>query len=144
MKTQISILLMLPLLLFHNTATGQAERTFVKSFNLQSRQTVVLNLGDNVQTTTWDNDVMRIQMTVSLASTNDATLKALAESGRYMLKSDLDLQNLTVTTPNLHNAIKVNGIELRETLTFMVFVPKSVTVLKNSEANSKIVAKLNP
>jgi hypothetical protein len=144
MKTQISILLMLPFLLLQNSAIGQAERTFVKSFNLLGRQTVVLNLGDNVQVQPWDNEVMRIQMTVALPSTNDATLKALAESGRYMLKSDLDLSTMTVTTPNLRNAIKVNGTELKETLSFIVFVPKTATVLRNSDANSKIVAKLIP
>jgi hypothetical protein len=144
MKTKISVLLMLPLLLLYSTATGQAERTFVKSFNLMGRQTVVLNLGENIKITPWDSDVMRIQMTVSLPTTNDATLKALAESGRYILKSDLDLQNVIVTTPNVRNAIKVNGTELKETLSFTVFVPKSVTILKNSEANAKIVAKLNP
>jgi hypothetical protein len=144
MKTKISVLLMLPLLLLYSTATGQAERTFVKSFNLMGRQTVVLNLGDNIKITPWDSDVMRVQMTVSLPSTNDATLKALAESGRYILKTDLDLQNVIVTTPNVRNAIKVNGNELKETLSFTVFVPKSVTVLRNSDANAKIVAKLNP
>jgi hypothetical protein len=144
MKTKISVLLMLPLLLLYSTATGQAERTFVKSFNLMGRQTVVLNLGENINISPWDGDVMRIQMTVSLPTTNDATLKALAESGRYILKSDLDLQNVIVTTPNVRNAIKVNGTELKETLSFTVFVPKSVIVLKNTEANAKIVAKLNP
>jgi hypothetical protein len=144
MKTRFTALLMLPLLLLYSTATGQAERTFVKSFNLMGRQTVVLNLGDNIKVTPWDNDVMRIQMTVALPSTNDATLKALAESGRYALKSDLDLQNLIVTAPNVRNTVKVNGTELKETLSFTVFVPKSVTVLRNSEANAKIVAKLNP
>jgi hypothetical protein len=144
MKAKISVLLMLPLLLLYSTATGQAERTFVKSFNLMGRQTVVLNLGENIKITPWDSDVMRVQMTVSLPSTNDATLKALAESGRYILKTDLDLQNVIVTTPNVRNAIKVNGNELKETLSFTVFVPKSVTVLRNSDANAKIVAKLNP
>jgi hypothetical protein len=144
MKTRFTALLMLPLLLLYSTATGQAERTFVKSFNLMGRQTVVLNLGDNIKVTPWDNDVMRIQMTVALPSTNDATLKALAESGRYALKSDLDLQNLIVTAPNVLNAVKVNGTELKETLSFTVFVPKSITVLRNTDANAKIVAKLNP
>lgn len=144
MKTRFTVLLLLPLLLLYSTATGQAERTFVKSFNLMGRQTVVLNLGDNIRVTPWDKDVMQIQMTVALPSTNDATLKALAESGRYMLKSDLDLQNVMVTTPNVRNAIKVNGTDLKETLSFLVYVPKSVTVLRNSDANAKIVARLNP
>lgn len=138
-----SILLILPLLLLFSTATGQAEKTFVKSFNLMGRQTIVLNLGDNIQTSTWDNDIVRVQMTVS-AQTTDATLKALAESGRYLLKSDLSLQDLTLTAPNLANPVKLNGNQLKETIVFTVYVPKNVNVLKNTESQPKIVAKLNP
>jgi hypothetical protein len=138
-----STLLILPLLLLFNAATGQAEKTFVKSFNLMGRQTVVLNLGDNIQTTTWDNDVVRIQMTVNV-STTDATLKALAESSRYMLKSDLSLQDLTLTAPNLANSVKLNGTELKENILFMVYVPKNVTVLRNTDSKNKIVAKISP
>lgn len=138
-----SLIFVLPLLLLFSTATGQVEKTFVKSFNLMGRQTVILNLGDNIQTTTWDNDIVRVQMTVS-AQTTDATLKALAESGRYLLKSELSVQELTLTAPNLANPVKLNGNELKETIQFTVYVPKNITVLKNTEPKAKIVAKLNP
>lgn len=138
-----SLIFILPLLLLFSTATGQVEKTFVKSFNLMGRQTVILNLGDNIQTTTWDNDIVRVQMTVS-AQTTDATLKALAESGRYLLKSELSVQELTLTAPNLANPVKLNGNQLKETIQFTVYVPKNITVLKNTELKAKIVAKLNP
>ena len=110
-STRFSLLLLMPLLLVHNIATGQSEKTFVKSFNLMGRQTVVLNLGDNIQISQWDNDIVRVQMTVSVFTT-DATLKALAESGRYSLKSELSVQDLLVTVPSLSNVVKLNGTEL--------------------------------
>ena len=142
-STRFSLLLLLPFLLLQGIASGQSEKTFVKSFNLMGRQTVVLNLGDNIQISQWDNDVVRVQMTVSVFTT-DATLKALAESGRYMLKSDLSVQDLMVTVPSLSNVVKLNGTELREAVSFTVLVPKNVTVLKNTDVKTKIVAKLNP
>lgn len=142
-STRFSLLLLLPFLLLQGIASGQSEKTFVKSFNLMGRQTVVLNLGDNIQISQWDNDVVRVQMTVSVY-TSDATLKALAESGRYILKSDLSVQDLMVTVPSLSNVVKLNGTELREAVSFTVLVPKNVTVLKNTDVKTKIVAKLNP
>lgn len=141
--TRLNWIIMLPLLLLHSIATGQSEKTFVKSFPLSGRQTVVLNLGENIQTTSWDNDVVRIQMTVSVP-TNESTLKALAETGRYMLKSELNVQDLTVSVPGILNTVKLNGMIVKETISFLVFVPKNVTVLKNTDAKVKTVARLMP
>ena len=141
--TRFSLLLILPLLLLHSIATGQSEKTFIKTFPLLGRQTVILNLGENIQVTSWDNDVVRVQMTVSV-QTNEATLKALAETARYMLKSELSVQDLTIAAPNLSNPVKLNGVELKENITFMVLVPKNINVLKNTDAKIKTVARLNP
>jgi hypothetical protein len=136
--------LLFPLLLLTSIAIGQAERTFVKSFNLQGRQTVILNLGDNIQVNQWDNDLMRVQMTVSTPSMNNAMLKSVAESGRYMLKNDMTAPVFIVTVPATEKGFKINGNDVKEIITYTVFVPKNITVLKNTDPNSKIVAKMNP
>jgi hypothetical protein len=142
MKRNITIKLLLPLLLLSGIATGQAERTFVKSFNLQGKQTVVLDIGDNVQVTTWDNDIMRVQMTVSLPNSSDALLKSLAEIGRYGLVNSINPETLNFSTPALRNALKINGNPVSETVMFTIFIPKNITILKSS--NAKIVNKLSP
>jgi hypothetical protein len=142
MKRNITIKLLLPLLLLSGIATGQAERTFVKSFNLQGKQTVVLDIGDNVQITTWDSDIMRVQMTVSLPNSSDGLLKSLAEIGRYGLMSNVNPETLNFTTPALRNPLKINGNAITETVFFTIFVPKNITILKSS--NAKIVNKLSP
>ncbi len=143
MKLNFTLSMTLPLLLLTSIATGQAERTFVKSFNLQSKQTVMLNLGENMQITPWDSEILRIQMTVTLATTNDATLKAFAETGRYTLKSEIKDESFVVFAPLLQNLIKINGSDVKEQINYVIYVPKGVTVLKNGDSN-KIVAKLNP
>jgi hypothetical protein len=143
MKKYFTLSMTLPLLLLASIATGQAERTFVKSFNLQSKQTVMLNLGDNMQIIPWDSEILRIQMTVTLATTNDATLKAFAETGRYTLKSEIKDESFVVFAPLLQNLIKINNTVVKEQIHYVIYVPKGVTVLKNGDSN-KIVAKLNP
>jgi hypothetical protein len=142
MKRNITIKLLLPLLLLSGIATGQAERTFVKSFNLQGKQTVVLDIGDNVQVTTWDNDIMRVQMTVSLPNSSDALLKSLAEIGRYGLVNSTNPETLNFSAPALRNALKINGNPVTETVMFTIFIPKNITILRSS--NAKIVNKTSP
>jgi hypothetical protein len=145
MTTCFKTLLTIPLLLLSIVSIGQAERTFVKSFNLQGRQTVILNLGDNIQVNQSDNELMRVLMTVSTPTMSDAMLKSIAESGRYMLKNDMTAPStFVVTVPGVQRTIKINGNDLKETITYTVFVPKNVTVLKNTDPNAKIVAKMNP
>jgi hypothetical protein len=142
MKRNITIKLLLPLLLLSGIATGQAERNFVKSFNLQGKQTVVLDVGNNVQVTTWDSDIMRVQMTVSLPNSSDALLKSLAEIGRYGLMSSVNPETLNFTAPALRNPLKINGNPVLETVLFTIFAPKNITILKSGDA--KIVEKLGP
>jgi hypothetical protein len=145
MTTCFKTLLMMSLLFLPIISIGQAERTFVKSFNLQGRQTVILNLGDNIQVHQSDNELMRVQMTVSIPNMSDATLKSIAESGRYMLKNDMTVPtSLVVTVPGVQRMIKINGNELKETIIYTVFVPKNVTIFKNTEPTAKMVAKMNP
>lgn len=141
MKLKSTFILILPLLLLSSIATGQAERTFVKSFNLFNKQTVVLNLGDNVQVIPWDSDIMRVQMTVTLLSSTDATLKALAETGRYTLKSDIKEQSFVLSAPFLQNSIKINGNSLKESIVYVIYTPKNVTVTRNEDIASKTVSK---
>lgn len=143
MKKNFTLSMTLPLLLLASIATGQAERTFVKSFNLQSKQTVMLNLGEHVTILPWDSELLRIQMTVTLETTNEATLKAFAETGRYTLKSEIKDEAFVIFAPLLQNMIKINGSVVKEQINYIIYVPKGVTVLKNGDSN-KIVAKLDP
>jgi hypothetical protein len=76
---------------------------------------------------------------------SDAMLKSIAESGRYMLKNDLTAPtSFVVTVPGVQRSIKINSNDMKEVITYTVFVPKNIVVLKNSDPNTKIVAKINP
>lgn len=127
---KVYLLLALPLLLNSVTATGQSERTYVKTFALMNRQTIILNIGDNVQIVRTDNaDVIRLQMTIQLANAGDAILKSLAQDGRYIVGSDMTLQALRLNMPpQLKVPLRINNIALQETVRFTIFVPKNINI----------------
>ena len=141
MTLKSTLFLTLPLLLLSSIATGQAERTFVKSFNVLNKKTVVLNLGENMQVIPWDSDIVRVQMTVSLPFSTDATLKALAETGRYMIKSEVIESAFVLSAPFLQNSIKMNGNLLKESIVYVIYTPKNVTVVRNEDIAAQTVAK---
>ena len=144
MKLNFTFSMTLPLLLLASIASGQSERTFVKSFNLQSKHSVVLDLGENVQIIPWDSEILRIQMTIKLETSNDATLKAFAETGRYSLKSEIKDESFVITAPFLKNLIKMNGNVVKETINYVIYAPKGIELFKNGDLSHKVVAKLNP
>jgi hypothetical protein len=137
------LFLLMPLLLLHSFATGQAERTFVKSFNLFGKEQVTVAFDGVIQIQVWDNPTVRVQMTVNTPSLNDMTLKAMAESGRYIIKNEIGTDGLILSAPSLKTPVKVNNGEVKEQISYIVFVPKGI-VLQRAEASGKIVARLEP
>lgn len=118
------ILLALPL-----TVTAQsAEKTFSKAFNTDGKGTIILDLPGAIDLKIWDTPTIRISITVSTPSGNDAMLGELARVGRYNLASKSEGDNLTISAPNMQKQIKMKGEELRETLTFVVFVPRDLKI----------------
>ncbi len=105
-----------------------AEKTFSKSFNTDNKGTIVLDLPGAIDLKIWDSPSIRIGITISIPSGNNAMLGELANVGRYNLVSKSEGDALTIQAPNLQKQIKVKGEELRETVTFVVFVPKDLKI----------------
>lgn len=110
-----------------------AEKTLVKSFNIEGNQVVELQLDGNVEVQEWNNSIMRIQMSITLPNGSNAMLKSLIQAGRYNLKGKSATQDYQVSAPNLQKKITVGGQQLNEQLTFLVYAPADVIVkLSNS------------
>lgn len=105
-----------------------AEKTFSKSFNTENKGTIKLDLPGAVDLKVWDNPTIRIGITISLASGNSSMLGELANVGRYNLVAKPDGEKLVISAPNMQKQIRIKGEELRETLTFVVFVPKDLKI----------------
>lgn len=132
----IRIASLVTLLALSLAATAQsAEKTFSKSFNTDGKGTINLDLPGAIDLKVWDNPSIRIGITVSIPTGNSSMLGELANIGRYNLVSKSEGDVLTIQAPNMQKRITLKGEELRETLTFVVFVPKDLTIeMPNAQA----------
>ena len=143
MKTSLFTLLLFSILLAATPTHGQqAEKTLVKSFNLKGHNVVLMDVEGNVQVTTWKQEQMRIQMTITLQQGTETILKSLVTAGRYNLESAETEGNFVVSAPGLEKQIKMsNGQTLGETVTFMVFMPENVLVKSANDEDTGFAEK---
>ncbi len=139
MKRIIFTLLFTPIFLLtavHPTIAQQAEKTLVKTFNLKGLSHVLMELEGDVQVTTWNQDILQVQMTIELTNGAKTILKSLVTNGRYNLESEQTDDWVTITAPGLKRQVRLsNGIELQEAIHYLVFAPENVLIsIKNSGA----------
>lgn len=128
MTTRTSTLLLL-LALACSAAAQTTGKTFFKSFNTDGKDRIALDLPGSVDLKIWDNATLRIEISVSLPDgNNSAMLNELANVGRYNIVAKPEGEVLLITAPNLYRQVRVKGQELRENVSFVVFVPKNVEV----------------
>lgn len=127
MTTRIHLTFILLTLSFAASAQT-ASKTFNKSFNTDNRGTIMLDLPGTIDLKIWDNPSIKFEIGVTLASGNGSMLNELANIGRYNLVSKSEGDMLIITAPNLQKQLKVKGEALRETFTFVVFVPKNLKI----------------
>ncbi len=109
------------------TAQTSVEKNLVKSFNLQGEQLVMVDLPGPVAIQTWDQDLMRVQLTVRLSNGSENLLKSLVMAGRYNLKGEVTADGFLISCPGLAKTVTVQGQELEESFEFSVWLPKKVT-----------------
>ncbi|MFN0174496.1 MAG: hypothetical protein ACKVU0_07620 [Saprospiraceae bacterium] len=111
------------------SAQTTAGKTFTKAFNTDGKSTLRLELPGAIDLKVWDSPSVRFEISVSLPSGNGSMLNELANIGRYNLSSKVDGDALVITAPNLQKHLKVKGQEFKETLTFVVYVPKGLQIV---------------
>ena len=128
MTTRIVFLAFLLAASLGASAQVTAAKTFTKSFNTENKGTIRLDLPGEVDLKIWNNPSIRIEVSVSLPSGNSAMLNELATVGRYNIMAKPVEDVLVIQTPNMQKQIRVKGEELREVLSFVVFMPKDLKV----------------
>lgn len=103
-------------------------KTFTKSFNAEGVDKIKFDLPGSVDLKIWNQPTVRIEIHVTLPSSNTSTVEQLAKVGRYDLKGDMTSNLLVITAPNLQRVVKIKGEEVRETVTYVVFIPKDIEV----------------
>lgn len=118
------------LLTFALSAFAQTtEKTFTKAYNADGITRIRFDLPGTVDLKIWNSPTVRMEITVSLPSANVSVLDQLVNVGRYNLKAESAEATLTISAPNLHKVVRVKGEELRETVSYVVFVPKGLEVV---------------
>lgn len=116
------------LLLFATTSLigQQAEKTLVKSFNLNGLQTVALDVDAPVEVTEWDQPFVRVQMHIELERGSESLLKSLVRTGRYSLISRQEGDTFKIVAPNLEREVKISGHLLNDRISFVIKKPGNV------------------
>ena len=115
-----------------------AEKTLVKSFNLNGDKAVLLDLDGDVDVQEWSGELLRIQINLSLSDGSPAMLKSLIVAGRYNLASTNKDGELVVSAPGLKKDVKIRGKELAENITYTVFAPSDVMVKIADESSTNL------
>jgi hypothetical protein len=131
------ILLALPLAV----AAQSANQTFSKSFNTSGKDQVTIDLPGTIDLRIWNNPTIRVEISVSLASGNSAMLSELATVGRYNLVAKPNATGLLMQAPNLQKQVRVKGVEIKENVSFVVFVPKEMSVLMPNSGTAGVDKK---
>lgn len=133
-----SATLMLMLFTSVSFAQNNAEKILVKAFNLQGNNTVVLDLDGATEVENWNENYLRIQMTIGVENGSDAMLKSLIKVGRYNLQGETGAGGFEITMPNIERTVKVGGQELVENFSYTVFAPKNVSVENINAASAAL------
>jgi len=89
---------------------------------------VILNMGDDTETTEWDKNYIRVLVNVEAKNISRGTLKYLARTGRYKVLTKQGESFLQLSNPTLSKYIKVGGIDLNEKISYQIFVPRNTNV----------------
>lgn len=127
-KSFSSALILIASLAVSISAQTTAGKTFTKAFNTDGKGTLRLELPGAIDLKVWDNPSIRFEISVSLPTGNGPMLNELANIGRYNLASKAEGDALVITAPNLQKQLKVKGQEFKETLNFIVYVPKDMQI----------------
>ena len=126
------------------SVNAQTEKVFIKTFNLEGKTTLTLNVTGNVEVVhnNITADIARIQLTVNLPHNNENVLKACTETGRYLLRLENDVKEIIVTAPALKFGVKIGNAFIEENVSYIVNVPDGVEVNVAQKTPVKTVAKL--
>jgi len=145
MKITINTLL-IPLLLATFPIHAQnAEKVFVKSFNVKNFQTVTLDVDGDVELKTWNEDQMRITMTINLQEGSETLLKSLVKAGRYNIEAQENEGELKISAPGLDKQVMLrNGTNIGEQVSFVVFAPTRIHVKTRADEATGMVETPEP
>ena len=124
MKQLISTITLLLAVVF----LAQAEKNIVKSYPHDGAKVVMLAVNGVVEVEEWDEEIVRLTTHINAVNFNEATLKALAQAGRYTATAKQVDGNLILTMLKAQREIVLRGVKIEERYRFKIYVPRGTTV----------------
>ena len=87
---------------------------------------------------TWNENYVRVQMTIEIENGSEGMLKSLIKVGRYNLTGTESANGFEITMPNIVKKVTVGGQELNEKFSYIVYAPKGVSVQNLNEASASV------
>lgn len=131
MKTLLKTLVvaLISCLSYGLTAQSGTQQTYYASLLPEESNTLFLDLKGSVEMEVWEKDYIMFYVTVDASTSNENVLDYLKDIGRYNLQSNLSLNNyLSVSMPGIKKEAKVNGVLIKESMSFKVMVPSYLSV----------------
>lgn len=123
------LLLMLVLFLCWSTdSSAQIQKNIVKSYPMHGAQLIQLAADGMVEVEEWDEKIVRLVTTVDAVNFNAATLKALAEAGRYTCTAKEHDGALILTMLKAQKELTIRGTTIEEKYQFKIFIPRGTTI----------------
>lgn len=113
--------------------TSLAQRSIVKSIDLEGLYELTLAAKGNLTATEWDRDYARITVKIELTNSTDDILKRLIRLGRYGIQSTTKNGALWLSIPKLEQVITIENQKLEEILSYEIQLPKGVTLNQEEE-----------
>lgn len=109
---------------------SEISKILVKTFALQGKSEVTVNLNGKVEIKEWGENTMRIHTNITIQNSTVHMIKYLMSNGRYNLTTTPQNGFLEIDASNGKAPVIINknGDTLDETVTYTIFVPKGVQV----------------
>ncbi|MBR9920928.1 MAG: hypothetical protein GYB31_08810 [Bacteroidetes bacterium] len=112
----------------------EVEKTLVQSLNPGDNFAVQFDMTGPVEVREWDNTIIRIQTTIQLHNATETILRGLIRAGRYSPTGVSEDGLYLVSIPGLSKQVTVGGQELQESFSYIIYVPKEMSVELPEEA----------
>lgn len=119
-------------------AQNVIEKTLVKSFNLNGKTILKVDLPSVADIKTWNEPTARIEIVVAVENMNEAMLKSLIVAGRYNVNNLYANNQMQLNAPAMQRTIKLNGQEIKEIVRYTLYVPNDIVITQAGSTKQNI------
>lgn len=108
---------------------AQASLTFNQTFSTLKATNLELKLNSqNIKIKNTKGSRIIVEASVQISSSNYNLLEFMQNTGRYELEQQMDADRkvLILSTKRLKNVVVIKGEEIRETISYTVYVPNTI------------------